>query len=123
MHGIVLTGTTEPIISRPPDAVQRLLPRLSQDSLLQLERNAKEPTAAHKASRVRNWVQDLSAAANPLLDATTRPHQNDFRGPTQAPTLSAGRSAQPAIHNNTVSRSMARGYIELPLRLSHSSLN
>lgn len=123
IHGIVLTWTTEPIISRPPDAVQRLLPRLSQDSLLQLERNAKEPTAAHKVSRVRNWVQDLSAAVNPLLDATSKTHQNDPRGPTQCPTQSAGRSAQPAIHSNTVSRLVNRGYAELPLSSSHSSLN
>lgn len=114
MHGIVLTETTEPIISRPPDAVQRFLPRLSQDSLHQLERNAKEPTAAHKASRVRNWVQDLSAAVNPILDAPAKPYQNDLRGPTQGPTQSAGRSGQPAIHSNTVSRIMTRGYIESP---------
>lgn len=106
--GIVLNQTAEPIISRPPDAVQRLLPRLSQDSLHQLERNAKEPTAAHKASRVRNWVQDLSAAVNPILDATVKPYQNDLCGPTQGPTQSAGRSGQPSIHSNTVSRMMTR---------------
>lgn len=123
MRGIVLTWKTESIISRPPDAVQRLLPRLSQDSLLQLERNAKEPTAAHKVSRVRNWVQDLSAAVNPVLDATIRPHQNDPRGPTQGLMQSAGRSAQPAIHSNTVSRLVTHGFVEIPLRSSNSCFN
>jgi hypothetical protein len=125
MHAIVLTSSTDPIISRPPDAVQRFLPRLSQDSLHQLERNAKEPIAAHKASRVRNWVQDLSAAVNPLLDATARPYQDDSRGPTQGPAQSAGRSSQPAIHSNTVSRLMTRNISDCtwihPLILSVSA--
>lgn len=122
MHGILLTYTTEQII-RPPDPVQSLLPRLSQDSLLQLERNAKEPTAAHKALRVRNWVQALSTAANPLFDATARPYQNGLRGPTQRSTHSAGRNGQSAIHNNTVRRLVTRGYIELAKFSSQYSLS
>ncbi|GAM36037.1 RING finger protein [Talaromyces pinophilus] len=116
----------QPIISRPPDAVQRVLPRLSQDSLHQLERNAKEPTAAHKASRVRNWVQDLSAAVNPILDATVKPYQNDLCGPTQGPTQSAGRSGQPSIHSNTavprysVLGRVTMGHTTTPLPDSHA---
>ncbi|KUL84720.1 hypothetical protein ZTR_07645 [Talaromyces verruculosus] len=116
----------QPIISRPPDAVQRLLPRLSQDSLHQLERNAKEPTAAHKASRVRNWVQDLSAAVNPILDATVKPYQNDLRGPAQGPTQSAGRSGQPSIHSNTavprysILGRVTMGHTTTPLPDSHA---
>lgn len=100
MHGIALTSSAEPILSQPPDAVQRLLPRLSQDSLHQLERNAKEPIAAHKASRVRNWVQDLG---NPTFGATDRPSQDNFRRSTEGTTQSAGRSDQPTINGYTVS--------------------
>jgi hypothetical protein len=119
MHGIVLTLNAEPIISRPPDAVQRLLPRLSQDSLHQLERNAKEPIAAHKASRVRNWVQDLGSQS---LGVTVGPYQNHLHGSTEGAALSSGRSGQPATSSNTVSRLMTRGYIGLLLTISQSSL-